>query len=187
MEQRCRKCEQVTRLVDADMYEVPKEKLGIRNVVVVGGAVKRHVCGNCGEVGVMIPDLPGLIAATAVARAKMPWKLAPEEIRFLRKAMELNAKDLAELLEVTPESVSRWENGKAVIGPSNEKLLRINVGLRLSERAPGVNFDQNEVANMKIQAAFVAETLPKLMFKRIQGINMAKQKPKEEEVWLKAA
>lgn len=34
------------------------------------------------------------------------------ELRLLRKYMRLRAKDLAELLGVTPETVSHWETGK---------------------------------------------------------------------------
>ena len=180
---RCRKCERDTRLQVADSYEVPKEKLGIRNVVIVGGAVSRQMCPNCGEVGVSIPDLPGLIAAAAVARVKMPWRLEADEIRFLRKACQLTAKDLADLLQVTPETVSRWENGKAPVGPSNEKLLRIHVGLTLADSAPGVPFDQNEIIRLRIMAVYEPNSLPKLVFSRIPML----KKQQTEEVWLKAA
>ena len=188
MSVRCRKCDGEARLVDADSFELPQEKLGIKGIVIVGGVVKHHICDNCGDVGLTIPDLPGLIAAAAVARVRMPWKLNAKEVRFLRKALGLSAKELADKLEVTPETVSRWENGKAPIGPSNEKLLRMNVGLGLASRAPGVNFDQNQIAEMKIQAAYEPDSLPKLVFRRIPVLIKAKDDgAKEEEVWLKAA
>jgi len=35
--------------------------------------------------------------------------LSGEAFRFMRKAAGLRAKELAELLDVTPETISRWE------------------------------------------------------------------------------
>ena len=180
---RCQKCDGEARSQVADSYEVPKEKLGIKNVLIVGGVVSRSVCPTCGEVGITIPDLPGLIAAVAVARVRTQWRLEGDEIRFLRKACELTAKELAELLQVTAETVSRWENGKAPIGPSTEKLLRIHVGLALKERAPGVQFDQNEIVRLKITAVYETTAVPKMVFRRLPMVNKAQA----EEVWLKAA
>ena len=46
----------------------------------------------------MIPDVEGLIAAAAVTRVKNPLKLNGEEIRFLRRALDCKAKDLAVVL-----------------------------------------------------------------------------------------
>src|SRR5262249_39052988 len=37
-----------------------------------------------------------------------------EEVRFLRRQLDLRAADLAELLDVTPETVSHWETGKTI-------------------------------------------------------------------------
>ena len=39
----------------------------------------------------------------------------PETFRFMRKALGMKAADLAALLDLTPETVSRWENGKGTI------------------------------------------------------------------------
>ncbi len=36
---------------------------------------------------------------------------SPETFRFMRKTLGLRAADLAELLDVAPETVSRWERG----------------------------------------------------------------------------
>jgi transcriptional regulator with XRE-family HTH domain len=175
----CGKCDEETQLVAAEEYEVPKNKLGTR-VVIVGGVVKRIMCPKCGEVGIEIPDLPGLIAAAAVARVRKPWKLSPDEIKFLRKALEMNAKEFAGMMDVAPETVSRWENAKAVMGPTAERVLRMNVGIRLDTRAPGVKFDQKEIADMKIQAAFVPESMPPLRFRRVEVVTTTKD---DELAW----
>jgi putative zinc finger/helix-turn-helix YgiT family protein len=47
--------------------------------------------------------------ATALAEHRIA---EPDAFRAMRKAVGLRATDLAELLETTPETISRWENGK---------------------------------------------------------------------------
>jgi putative zinc finger/helix-turn-helix YgiT family protein len=39
-----------------------------------------------------------------------------ETFRFMRKALGMRAADLAEMLDVTPETLSRWETGKLPMG-----------------------------------------------------------------------
>jgi len=53
-------------------------------------------------------------------------RLEPGEIRFLRKHLGWSGKDFAKRLGVTPESVSRWENGARQMRPTAEKLLRLS-------------------------------------------------------------
>lgn len=99
------------------------------------------------------PDIPnhqGLVAAAATLRSVIPVKLCGTEIKFLRKAIELPAKRLAQLLDVTPETVSRWENDKAPISTSSEKLLRFLVATSLKEKAPILKIDIKTIAQMEI-------------------------------------
>lgn len=84
-----------------------------REEIQVGGhlfeaelAVRR--CDSCGEVVIKLDDwgkfereIAGWFARTGV--------LSGEVFRFMRKAAGLRAKELAELLDVTPETISRWE------------------------------------------------------------------------------
>jgi transcriptional regulator with XRE-family HTH domain len=63
-----------------------------------------------------------VIAAT-VAR-KLP-RLTPAEIRFLRKYLGWSGVDFGEYMGVAAETVSRWENGAANMGPAAERLLRL--------------------------------------------------------------
>lgn len=56
---------------------------GLPNVVLVGVEVEH--CENCGEHLVSIPDIEGLDRALAMALIRHPGRLAPNEIRFLRK------------------------------------------------------------------------------------------------------
>jgi putative zinc finger/helix-turn-helix YgiT family protein len=68
-------------------------------------------CRSCGEISFDGPSLERfeLRVAAELARA---GEATGEVVRFMRKAVGLRALDLAELLAVTPETVSRWETGK---------------------------------------------------------------------------
>lgn len=71
-------------------------------------------CASCGE---HFFDAQGLARfelriAVSLARSGVA---SGEAMRFLRKVAGMRAADLAELLDVTPETVSRWENGKQAL------------------------------------------------------------------------
>lgn len=120
--------------------------------LIIHNSVVRNVCSKCGVETHAIPFPDRLIAAAAVGRCKIPFKLAGSEIRFVRKAMCMAAKDLSEVLSVTPETFSRWENDKAPISPSFEKMLRILAWVQLGKSAPAIDFDAQSILNMSIQA-----------------------------------
>lgn len=96
-------------------------------------SVEREICPASNEVNITIPSLPGLIAAACVARVLLPQKLNGKEIKSLRKALELTGKELAELMDVREETISRWENNEPM-GPASEKLFRLHVVLRLKDK-----------------------------------------------------
>lgn len=149
----CAKCGKTTALRQVSRYELKKELVGGMHVI-VHDVAERLVCNGCGTVlREDIPDLPGLIAAVAVTRATGPQKLNGHEIRFLRKTIGIPAKTLAERLDVTEETVSRWENGHLAIGSATERLLRLEICRRLQEQAPGIECDDDFVLyGMKIQS-----------------------------------
>jgi putative zinc finger/helix-turn-helix YgiT family protein len=88
--------------------------------------VKKTKCDVCGEEGVVIPKINQLNEALAKAIAKRPERIEPGEIRFLRKYLGWSGKDFAKRMEVTPETVSRWETGTRQMGATAEKLLRFS-------------------------------------------------------------
>jgi len=94
------------------------------NVKLVG--VKLRTCPECGYSSVSIPKLAKLHRALVREIARQPRKLEPGEIRFLRKHLGWSGKDFAHNFGVTPETVSRWENGRADMGPVAERLLRLS-------------------------------------------------------------
>ncbi|MEM9211801.1 MAG: helix-turn-helix domain-containing protein [Pseudomonadota bacterium] len=72
----------------------------------------------------MIPDVPQLLLVVLVKRLTIPRKLSGAEIKFVRKVIGLQQKDLAKRLNVTVEHLSRCENGGPPLSPQGEKLLR---------------------------------------------------------------
>jgi putative zinc finger/helix-turn-helix YgiT family protein len=68
-------------------------------------------CDACGKTYLDGPSLEAFELAVARELATLgpaTW----ETFRFMRKTLGMRAADLAELLDVTPETVSRWETGK---------------------------------------------------------------------------
>jgi DNA-binding transcriptional regulator YiaG len=67
-------------------------------------------CAKCGE---MLIPRPALLAADrALTAALASGPVGPEGFRWLRRAAGLAALELAALLDLTPGTVSRWENSK---------------------------------------------------------------------------
>ena len=67
-------------------------------------------CGSCGESFLSGPDLARaelLAGAEAIARGLRDGGT----LKFVRKALGLRAVELGDLLDVSAETVSRWENG----------------------------------------------------------------------------
>ena len=98
---------------------------GLPNVTLVGVEVRR--CAKCGEHEVIIPRVEELHRFLAATVARQGSRLSKDEIRFLRKFLGYSGADFAKLISVTPETVSRWENGRERITPSTEKLIRMLV------------------------------------------------------------
>jgi putative zinc finger/helix-turn-helix YgiT family protein len=87
-------------------------------------------CEECSDVAIDGPSIERfeLMAAAHLARS---GQVNGAILRFQRKAIGLGAKNLAELLGVAPETISRWENGKQPIDP----LAAALVGAMALERA----------------------------------------------------
>jgi putative zinc finger/helix-turn-helix YgiT family protein len=101
---------------------------GLSRVTLVNVEVRR--CRKCGAYEVVIPkieELHRLIAAVVIQKQEA---LAPEEIRYLRKYLGWSGVDFAAHMGATPETISRWENGKLAMSPQADRLLRTMVALR---------------------------------------------------------
>lgn len=168
--QKCQVCGKNEATVIRVSYHV-EDLLGMR--VGVSNCVEKAVCKACGEEVITIPDVNGLIAAAAVARVMVPTKLNGTEIKFLRKAIGISAKKLAEILKVRPETVSRWENDDTQqIGNSDEKLFRIIVGHSIKDgeedKAPAMDYSEREIIEMNFNPLRVVDDAPLLNFARVK-------------------
>jgi DNA-binding transcriptional regulator YiaG len=98
-------------------------------------------------------------------------------ILALRLALGLNQKNFASLLKVVPETVSEWENGRAV--PSNENLIKL-VSLSKSYKN---KFQKEKGKLKKVFRKFKnnANILPEFSFDfaKLQEINVKVNKNKE--------
>ena len=95
---------------------------GLGNVYLAGLYVRR--CGQCGQETPEIPHMIELHDRIGDELVTKPTILEGPEIRFLRKNLGLRAADLAEFLETSAVSVSRWETGEQLMSKENDKLLR---------------------------------------------------------------
>lgn len=98
---------------------------GLSHVELHGVEVSR--CASCGMEDVTIPRIGQLHHMLAMHFVKQPRALAGTEIRFLRKYIGLSTADFAQCMGKARETVSRWETGKAPMGPSADRLLRVLV------------------------------------------------------------
>jgi transcriptional regulator with XRE-family HTH domain len=126
--------------------------VGLPGLVLVH-AVTETVCTRCRRVAdITVPNLAGAIAAAGIARVMNPVALTGAELRALRRATGHTAKDLAEVLGVRPETVSRWETGAEAIGQANEKLARLVIGNTLDQGVPTlVVFDAARLLAMQFR------------------------------------
>lgn len=119
--------------------------------VLLLNSVCENSMGNCS--GVVVPDVLGLQAAMAVARIMDDFKLNGTEIRFLRRSIGMKATELAKFLDMSAETVSRWENNKELISTNAERVLRLRVYNTLKDRAPGVlEADINKIMDMTFKS-----------------------------------
>jgi DNA-binding transcriptional regulator YiaG len=109
----------------------------VRRTVTVGARtlarmIRAKRCAACREVYFADRDLEAFELAIAAGLAtKGP--VDGEAFRFMRKAISLPAMELAGLLGVTPETVSRWEHGKLPVSRASFALL----GAMVLERVHG--------------------------------------------------
>jgi len=115
--------------------------------LVLRGVRLRH-CPNCGEDEVSIPRIEALHRVVALAIAAKPARLTDNEVRFLRKHLGWSRDDCAGIMDVAPETVSRWEHGRAPMSRMAERFLRLAV-IRLEPVSEYPSERLREVATLK--------------------------------------
>lgn len=137
-------------------------------------------CPNCGDEQTMIPDMRGLVRVAALCRALIPVQLEAGDIKLMRRALGMTQRDFAAAMEVTPETVSRWEReGGAGAGGYAEKLVRYGVCSLLKEHVPHIDVDTAVITKMQVYRLPEGETLP---IPEIERVVMGRGKERET-VW----
>jgi transcriptional regulator with XRE-family HTH domain len=95
---------------------------GLPNVYLVG--VEYRMERETGLQSADIPCLPGLLDALAKALVEKRAPLTADELRFLRKRLQIASKEFAGYVGMTPEQYSRLENG-ATITLTVDRLVRL--------------------------------------------------------------
>lgn len=118
-----------------------------------------HKCTNkeCNEEEVTIPNMEELHQLLAEKIASQVNKLNLFEIRFLRTHLGFSGVDFADMIGVSPETVSRWEKGSVNMKEASERFLRV---LILSKTGPFRNYE-----NLKDFASKTSNTISKHVFK----------------------
>jgi DNA-binding transcriptional regulator YiaG len=116
------------KAVRTEKFATPEEPFhfmnsGLPNVYLVG--IKYFVC-ECGSIVAEIPAIRQLMQLIARDIVASPLDLTGAEIRFLRKRLGKKASEYSRYLGVTPETLSRFENGKQAISLQAQKLARLS-------------------------------------------------------------
>lgn len=123
------------------------DECGLSHVTLVGLEVMR--CVNCGNVEIAIPRIESLHRLIARAVIEKATRFTGEEVRFLRKSLGWSGADFARHMGVSDETVSRWENNAAPIGPQADRLLRLIVA---QGRTP-IRYSTERLANIDAKQA----------------------------------
>lgn len=124
---RCYKCRGKTRKAE----RIQKWTVGGTEYSV---PVPARECVECDEV---VLDGPSLIRAelTVAAEVARTGTISRETFRFMRRAIGMRAVDLAELLDVEPETISHWETGRSTVPRAAWVVMRDLVLDAVSGRA----------------------------------------------------
>ncbi|MBI3448995.1 MAG: helix-turn-helix domain-containing protein [Acidobacteria bacterium] len=119
------KCDQCGARLASRRENYMYEESGLPGITLMGIEIRR--CAKCGDFEVVIPRIEELHRRIALAITKKCSRLTPAEIRFLRKSLGWSGADFSAHFGVTPETVSRWENGQIPMGVLADRLLRLMV------------------------------------------------------------
>jgi putative zinc finger/helix-turn-helix YgiT family protein len=114
------------------------DESGLDNITLKG--VMEYKCPKCGETYFGYGNIEQLHELIAQHLIRKRGALTDKEIRFLRKYMGYSSAMLAKLVTVTPETISRIENGKVKINPLFDHFIRALV----IEKLPDRNYDLHD-------------------------------------------
>ena len=103
---------------------------GLNNVQLINVPV--WVCSN-GHEELEVPNVRRLHELLAHLIIRKPAPLTGDEIRFLRRRIGLQGKEFSERIGITPQALSRFENGRPVHHRTN-LLIRLSAAALLASR-----------------------------------------------------
>lgn len=115
---------------------------GLDNVFLEGMTVLED---HAGEETIVIHAIGLLHQVIAEGIVSLQSKMSGRELRFLRTEMGMTQENLAEILKVSPLTVSRWEREESPIKDTAEMLVRLMAIERLELE---VEISVNEVSDM---------------------------------------
>lgn len=165
--------------------EYVADGLGAPFGIVLCNAVKQEVCPLTNQVtSTIIPNQTDLLKEAALARALCDRKFSSAELKFLRKAINLKAIELADLLGISAEHLSRCENGDRVLSNAAEKLFRViilkrrydrlEVADKIIEKLSEANIESDKIGPLRDMLSYYRECvkdLEKAIFEsRVQSV-----------------
>lgn len=121
MEEKCFMCggKLKTKMVNNYPYTIS----GLSNVQI--DCVVQHNCLSCDEVYTELQQVDKIHEEIGTNICHKQERLAGEELRFLRKELRFKGVDFARILSVSPEHLSRLENGQKEISEITDKFVRM--------------------------------------------------------------
>jgi len=175
------------------MERYEEEGLGLPYPIVLINAAVEYLDEEGNLVGISVPNLEGLAAAVAVARAFIPVELDGREVRFMRKVIGVSAKEFAENLHMDPATFSRWEHNKQRVGAWADKEVRMATVAILAQRMPELRADMDALFALKARQRADDEAWPEIVMHlrtAEDGPIIERRNSRPEESWapeLKAA
>ncbi|WP_295320892.1 helix-turn-helix transcriptional regulator [uncultured Sphingopyxis sp.] len=135
--------------------EFVADNLGAPFKVILKDSVKQQIDKSTGKVlNTTIPNPRDLLRKVALHRLAHPRKLNGEEIKFVRKALKIKAKDLAEMIDISVEHMSRCESGERILSPGIEKCLRLAIILHVFDIEDEIGNNEDEPSLKKELEAY---------------------------------
>jgi YgiT-type zinc finger domain-containing protein len=119
MTHHCSNCGQSARKVRGNYLF---RESGLKNVVLKNIEIVR--CAHCGNEDPIIAKMNELLRVLAIAVVGKPFGLTGEEVRFLRKYLQMSGDTFASWLHTDKTTVSKWENDQIKIGAQSDRLIR---------------------------------------------------------------
>lgn len=109
---------------DAECLDAPfhYRRSGLDNIYLLNGFEESF---EDGERYVTVLDVDGLHKAIGVHLVTNRKTLAPKEIRFLRRTLDLTQAEMGRLIGQSDQQIARWEKGENNINGPADRLLRL--------------------------------------------------------------